>query len=207
MAPNLPAPLVAPMPAATELFFPGGDRDPLKLLFVGRLNEQKGVEMLIRSLPLLRFPATLDVVGSGEDEVGLRSLAGSLGVGDRVTWRGALPQQQLAPLYRRAAALVVPSREEGLGLVAVEAQLCETPVVAFDSGGLRDIVQDQRTGILVTDQRAEGLAAAVDALLASPEMAATLGRAGREFAFDTFAPEAVARRYLDIYRDAVGERS
>lgn len=204
MAPALPAPVVAPMPAATDIFFPEGERDRSRLLFVGRLNAQKRVELLLRALAIMRAPASLDVVGSGEQDAMLRTLAASLGIGERVTWHGALPQEALAALYRHATALVVTSREEGLGLVAVESQLCGTPVVAFDSGGLRDIVEDQRTGVLVADQTAEALAVAIDSLLAAPDYAQRLGQAGRQSALETFAPEVVAARYSAIYREALG---
>jgi glycosyltransferase involved in cell wall biosynthesis len=204
MAPAQPPPIVAPMPAATDIFSPAGVRDPSRLLFVGRLNAQKGIETLLRGFALLRQSAALDIVGGGDREDALRRMASSLGIADRVTWHGPVPQQELAPLYRRAGVLVVPSREEGLGLVAVEGQLCETPVVAFDSGGLRDIVQDQRTGVLVADQTAEALASALNTVMAAPDYAQRLGRAGRESALATFAPEAVARRYSVIYRDALG---
>ena len=110
---------------------------------------------------------------------------------------------RLAAFYRGAAALVVPSVGEGLGLVAVEAQLCETPVVAFDSGGLPDIVQHDRTGILVSDVDAAALAAALVSLLERDDRGQSLGAAARLHALATFAPESVARRYADIYRSAI----
>ena len=193
------APTVAPMPVATELFSPGGQRQPNRILFVGRLNTQKGIEMLLRALSLTQFMVTLDVIGDG-DGVRLREIAEGLGVTERVRWIGALPQHKLTEYYRSAAALVVPSVNEGLGLVAVEAQLCETPVIAFDSGGLSDVVQNDRTGILVTEISAGALAAAIDSLLARPDRGAALGAAGRLHALATFAPESVARRYADLYR-------
>jgi glycosyltransferase involved in cell wall biosynthesis len=120
-----------------------------------------------------------------------------------VRWHGALPQEQLVRFYRRAAALVVPSIGEGLGLVAVEAQLCEAPVVAFDSGGLPDVVQHDRTGILVSEVDAAPLAAALVSLLERDDRGASLGAAGRLHALATFAPQSVARRYADIYRNAI----
>lgn len=205
MAPAAPPPIVAPMPAATDLFFPGGHRERGRLLFVGRLNMQKGAELLLHAMAEMRYSATLDVVGDGEQATALGELARALGIFDRITWHGALPQEQLPPLYRRASALIVPSREEGLGLVAVEAQLCETPVIAFDSGGLRDIVQHERTGVLVTDHTAAALAAAIDGLLGSFERALDWGRAGRSSALAVFAPDAVARHYEQIYDEAVRE--
>ena len=196
-------PIVAPMPAATELFTPGPGRERDRLLYVGRLNAQKGVELLLRALALMQRPATLDIVGDGADAQSLRNLAGSLGIGERITWHGTLPQENLIPFYRRAAALVVPSRDEGLGLVAVEAQLCETTVVAFDSGGLRDIVEDGSTGVLVPQLDEEALASAIDGLLADPIRALELGKGGRRAALRVFAPDAVADKYSSIYREAI----
>ena len=114
-----------------------------------------------------------------------------------------MPQDRLAAFYRRATALVVPSVDEGLGLVAVEAQLCATPVVAFASGGLTDVVQDDRTGILVPNVDAAALAASITSLLARSDRGASLGAAGRMHALATFAPESVARRYADVYKSAI----
>jgi|tagenome__1003787_1003787.scaffolds.fasta_scaffold20902487_2 glycosyltransferase involved in cell wall biosynthesis len=204
MTPELPAPRVLPMPAATELFTPGGTRAHDRLLFVGRLNAQKGIELLLRAIGVMRTPTRLDVVGDGPDADAMRTLAASLGIAERVTWHGALPQPALPQLYRSASALIVPSRDEGLGLVAVEAQLCETPVIAFDSGGLRDIVEHGVTGILVDVFTADALARAADELLASPDRAASLGVAGRRAALAVFSPDAVARSYDAIYRSALG---
>jgi len=200
---STPKPIVAPMPVATELFAPGGQRQGDRLLFVGRLNKQKGIETLLHAVSRIPRPLHLDVVGDGEDREALQELARGLGIGDRVHWHGALPQPRLVDFYRGATALVVPSVEEGLGLVAVEAQLCETPVVAFDSGGLPDIVQHDRTGILVPTVDAAALAAAITSLLDRPDRGAALGAAGRLHALATFAPESVAKRYADIYKSAI----
>lgn len=195
-------PTVAPMPVATELFHPGGARDAHRLLFVGRLSEQKGVEYLLRALATHLPALSLDVIGDGPDRERLRRLAGELGVAGRVHWLGALPQPELAAHYRRAAAVVVPSNEEGLGLVAVEAMLSGAAVVGFDSGGLRDVLEHDRTGILVPVNDADALGSALVELLAEGAAARrlALGEAGRLQALATFAPEPVARRYATIYR-------
>lgn len=203
---SAPAPVVAPMPVATDLFSPNGERRVDRLLFVGRLNKQKGLELLLHAVSRMTEPTLgLDVVGDGEDRQELEALAGGLGIADRVTWHGALPQKQLPPYYRRALAVVVPSVEEGLGLVAVEAQLCETPVVAFASGGLTDVVQHDQTGILVPDVDAGALASALSSLAIRSDRGASLGAAGRLHAVATFAPESVARRYADVYRTAIAQ--
>lgn len=201
-------PTVAPMPVATELFHAGGARHPGRLLFVGRLTVQKGVAHLLRALAGYLPAATLDVIGDGPEREALERQAGELGVSHRVRWLGALPQPELADHYRSAAAVVVPSHEEGLGLVAVEAMLSETPVVAFDSGGLRDVIQNGRTGILVPANDSDALGAALASLLtdAAASHRAALGEAARLYALGSFAPESVARRYATLYR-TVGEQA
>lgn len=198
-------PKVAPMPVETASFSPDPTRPRgTRLLFVGRLTRQKGVDLLLRTLALLPVELALDVVGDGDERAALEALADSLGVASRVVWHGAQPAGALPAFYRAAVALVVPSVDEGLGLVAVEAQLCETPVVAFASGGLIDVVEHGVTGLLVEQRDAAALAGAVGALLVRADRGAALGRAGRERALAHFDPAVVARRYVDIYRSALG---
>ncbi len=198
-------PKVAPMPVEAAIFTPGASGPhPGRLLFVGRLMRQKGVDVLLRTLALLSPDIALDIVGDGEERAALEALARSLGVSARITWHGAQPGHTLPDFYRSAVALVVPSVHEGLGLVAVEAQLCETPVVAFASGGLMDVVEHGVTGMLVEQRDPAALAAALIAVLARPDRGASLGRAGRERALSYFSPAVAARRYADIYRTALG---
>jgi glycosyltransferase involved in cell wall biosynthesis len=200
------APVVAPMPVATDLFTPGGQRRSNALLFVGKLSKQKGLDQLLHALARLAGDVTLDVVGDGDERQALETLARELGVAARVKWHGSQTQAALVSFYRSASALVVPSADEGLGLVAVEALLCETPVVAFESGGLPDVVQHERTGLLVNERSPEALAASISDVLGRGDRGQALGAAGRMHALSTFAPESAARRYIDIYRDAI-ERS
>jgi glycosyltransferase involved in cell wall biosynthesis len=197
-------PTVAPMPVATDLFYPGNSRDGQRFLFVGRLNTQKGLEHLLHAMSTMKTPLSLDIVGDGPNRAALEQLAQQLGVGSRIRWHGQVAQSDLPVFYQRAAALVVPSADEGLGLVAVEALLCETPVVAFDSGGIRDVIQHERTGVLVKPGDRAALATALDDLLARDGRGAALGRAGRLYALSAFAPESVARRYAEIYRQVLG---
>jgi glycosyltransferase involved in cell wall biosynthesis len=197
-------PIVAPMPVSTDLFSPGSSRDGQRLLFVGRLMPQKGVDHLLHALAAMKKQASLDIVGDGPSRAALEGLAAELGIAARVRWHGQLSQSQLPRLYQSAAAVVVPSTEEGLGLVAVEALLCETPVVAFDSGGLRDVIQHNRTGLLVPPGDRNALARTLDDLLGREGRGSDLGRAGRLYALSAFAPESAARRYADIYQQVIG---
>jgi glycosyltransferase involved in cell wall biosynthesis len=199
-------PLVAPMPVAVEKFFPHGSKEKNRFLFAGRLNRQKGLDHLLRAFAVMKELAMLDVVGEGSDASNLKLLASQLGVSDRVSWHGQLNQHDLVKMYQSATAVVVPSTDEGLGLVAAEALLCETPVVAFRSGGLTDIVEHDRTGILVTPGETAELAAAMDAVLEHPDRSASLAAEGRRHVLRAFSPESAAERYADIYRTAIGER-
>ena len=194
-------PIVGPMPVAPDLFHPGATRAPDRLLFIGKLNEQKGIVTLLEALARMHAKPYLDVVvGIGSDSAPARTLAESLGIGDRIAWHPLLAQSALAELYRSNTVFVAPMTGEGLGLVAIEAALSGMPTVAFASGGLTDIVVPERTGVLVPPGDVDALAAALDRVLAQPDQGAALGAAARAHALATFAPDAVARRYADVYR-------
>ncbi|MFI5206749.1 MAG: glycosyltransferase [Gemmatimonadales bacterium] len=203
LAPSV-QPLVAPMPVLPDLFRPGERRERNRLLFVGKLNEQKGITHLLRALAMMRAKPIVDVVvGVGSAPEDIRSLVRELGVAEQLRWHPLLKQADLAQLYREATVLVAPFVDEGLGLVAIEAQLSELPIVAFRSGGLTDIVKDERTGLLVTPGEVPELAAALDRVLAMSDAGAEWGRVGRRQALATFAPDAVAKRYAQIYQQAI----
>lgn len=193
---------VVHMPVNAPAFTPPPAGTPRSgLLFVGRLNAQKGIATLVDALPLMRRREPLTVLFAGGGREPLAARAATLGVADRIRWVDAVPQPELAAHYRQAAALVVPSVDEGLGLVAVEGQLCETPVVASDSGGLRDIVRDGVSGVTVAPGDPARLAAALDALLAREDRGAALGAAGRRESLAQFSPESIGARFAAIYRE------
>lgn len=194
---------VAPMPADVSLFVPGARRHEARLLFVGRLNAQKGIARLLDALAATSANVSLDVIGDGADRAELIAHAESLGLAHRVTWHGALPAHQLVPFYQAATAVVIPSEMEGLGLVAVEALLCEAPVIAFRSGGLTDVVTDGVTGLLVAPGDGAAFVTAIDALVARPDRGAALGRAGRVSALARYAPAAAATAYRAVYAEVV----
>jgi glycosyltransferase involved in cell wall biosynthesis len=210
-APDLARPIaVAPMPVDDQAFSPGPPGRPRdELLFVGRLDRQKGAEVALRALAKLTGPAAalpLRVVGGGPDEAALRRLAGDLAVADRVRWDGQVPQADLAGRYRRTAVLVVPGRDEGFGLVAVEGQLSGAPVVAAASGGLLDVVDDGQTGRTFPPGQPEALARTVEEVLADPEATARMTATARERAAARFGTAAAARRYAAVYAEALEGR-
>ena len=209
--PGLAAPVaVVPMPVDDRAFSPGpGDLSRDELLFVGRLDRQKGAEVAVRALALLDGPAAglpLRVVGGGPEEAALRRLAGQLGVAARVRWERPVSQAELAGRYRRAAALVVPGRDEGLGLVSVEAQLSGAPVVAAASGGLLDVVADGRTGRTFPPGDPGALARAVESVVADRDATARMAATARDEATARFGPAGAARAYAAVYAEALADR-
>jgi D-inositol-3-phosphate glycosyltransferase len=141
------------------------------LLFVGRLDPIKGIDLLLESVARMQTRARLVVVGGnpqgGDPEVErLRGRAVELGIGERVGFPGAVPHAELSAYYRGADTLVVTSRYESFGLVAVEALACGTPVVAARVGGLPSIVHEGENGMLVPWRSPDAFAERLDLLLA-----------------------------------------
>lgn len=200
---------VAPMPVDTVRFAPPDTvvNQRAGILFVGRLNAQKGLSDVLdaMSLPALSS-AQLTVVGDGPDAAALRTKAATLGVSSRAHWVGPVAQPSLAALFQRAVCVAMPSREEGLGLTAVEAQLCETPVVAYASGGVVDVVQPSRGGTLVPVGDIREFAHSLAALVSHPDVASEKGRHSRTEMLKRFSPNVVAAQYTSIYEEAIRVR-
>jgi D-inositol-3-phosphate glycosyltransferase len=207
----------------TALFVPGNKARAKKaidasgrtvILFVGRLQPLKSPDLAVRALAELvaREPAVdplLVIIGgpSGENGVtpnDLEKLAADLGVGDRVSVREPVPQQRLVTYYRAADVVIVPSRSESFGLVALEASACGIPVVATDVGGLRTTVRDGITGLLVPGSAPADFAHALGQILGDPARAASLGAAGARFA-RRFDWRIAARGLLGVYETAARE--
>jgi D-inositol-3-phosphate glycosyltransferase len=177
------------------------------LLFVGRIQPLKGVDVAIEALARLdRSDAVLVVIGgpSGADgETHLRDvrrLAADLGVAGQVVWQPPKARHALSTWYRAADIVVVPSRSESFGLVALEAAACGVPVVATAVGGLRTVVVDGATGLLVHRRTAGAFAEAISGLLADPARAAALGAEAAVHAREFTWARAAAR-----LRQAMGE--
>jgi glycosyltransferase involved in cell wall biosynthesis len=173
-----------------------------ELLFVGRLTEQKGVESLVRALPQVvsaRPDTILTVIGRGPQEEPLRALSKALGVARNVRFLGAVTNENLPELYRRASILVFTSAtDEGFGLVCVEALACECPVIASDLPAVRELILNGETGLLFQRGDSDELACKILALLADPTLRHSLGKAGREFVSQRFDWKIVAQHYGDL---------
>ena len=179
-----------------------------RLAIVGRLIPIKGHDVLLRALSAVRRERpdlTLDVVGDGPLEEQLRATADELGLGDAVTFSGRI--SPVAPAFEAAEVVVVPSFGEGFGMVALEAMERGRPVIASAVGGLPEIVDDGRTGVLVPPGDVDALAAAIRDLTASPARTAAMGAAGRARAIEQFSQDRCTDRTLELYRTAGRRRT
>jgi glycogen(starch) synthase len=174
------------------------------LLFTGRLVYEKGAQDLLAALPRLRrrHPGLrLVVAGTGPYLDDLRALARQRRLGRAVEFAGFLGEPELAALVAAADCLVVPSRYEPFGLVAVEAAAAGTPVVAADVGGLRDLVEDGVTGLRFPAGDPAALAEAVSTVLTDELGAQRLVRTARSRLGD-YAWDQIAARTATVYARA-----
>lgn len=190
------------------------------LLFAGRLQPLKGPDVAIRTLAraVARAPAStkdlvLAVLGgpsgvdTGTQEVSqLMRLAADTGVGDRVLFFPPQPRERLADFLSAAEAVLVPSRSESFGLVALEAQACGTPVVASAVGGLRYSVRDGESGFLIEGHDPDDHASRVLDLLEHPATAARLS-AGAVRHAARFSWQSTAAEIRRVYQELSGRRS
>ena len=179
---------------------PATEREPL-LLFTGFLIPRKGVRYLLDALALL--PPRLDhwrlaLVGDGPEEANLRGQAAALGLTDRIEFVGVQPQPEVAAWMRRAQLFVLPSLEEGQGVVLLEALASGTPVVASDVDGIREVVTPE-VGRRVPPADPPALAAALTELLSDPAQRAAMSAAARQRAETHYDWDIIARRFIDRY--------
>jgi glycosyltransferase involved in cell wall biosynthesis len=175
-----------------------------RLAIVGRLIGIKGHEVLFRALSQARerLPGLeLEVAGDGPLEAELRATVAALGLEHAVTFLGRVAPA--APVLERAAVVVVPSFGEGFGLVALEAMERGRPVVASAVGGLPEIVDDGRTGLLVPPGDPAALADAIVALAGDAAQVAAMGAAGRRRALEEFSQERCTDRIAALYGAAL----
>ena len=171
---------------------------------VGRMDPVKGFDVLIRALPHLKRHRNLQLVLAGgpigeREHRRLTDLVGTLGVGDRVSFVGPVPQPDLPLYYSAAKVVVVPSHYESFGFVAAEALACGTPVVASRVGGLPTFVHDGINGLLVSWRTPEAFAERISLLLSDWELRSRLAASARS-SVERIGWSTAAARTIELYR-------
>ena len=208
-----PRRIVRVPPGVQHAFFSPGSRagarralglgDAPHVLFVGRIQPLKGLDVAVCAMAeLQRGDARLLAVGGpsgphgAAEQARVNNLIAAAGLGDRVTITDPQPHHILSTYYRAADVVVVPSRTESFGLVALEAASCGRPVVAADVGGLRGLVLHGESGLRVRGRDPRHWAAAIGEVLGDPERAAAFGVAGatlgRSYRWSTTAQALLA---------------
>jgi glycogen(starch) synthase len=175
------------------------------VVYFGRLEWEKGVHDLLAALPRVRraFPGTrLVVAGQGRQASALVEQARKLRVRRSVDFVGHLPDRSLVALLAAADVVVLPSRYEPFGIVALEAAAAGAPLVASTAGGLAELVVDGVTGLSVTPGDVAGIASAVRTVLTDPASAARRARAAKSRLAAEFDWQTIAEQTAAVYRTA-----
>ena len=213
---GLEGPEIVVVPNGVDLtrFSPGPleSRSPEPtLLYLGRLKRYKRIDLILKAVGILKERVEglrCLIAGKGDGEKSLRNLTSKLGLGETVRFLGYVSEEEKVRLLRSSWVHLLTSPKEGWGISALEAAACATPTVASDSPGLRDSVQNGRTGTLVQHGDVGALAAAVLEILHSSPSRIRMGEEARTFA-EAYTWDASAREMLVFLEDQVahGRRS
>jgi glycosyltransferase involved in cell wall biosynthesis len=197
----------ADQPALSSVPPPPQQHRPFTVLSVGRLVERKGVRYLIDAIAAMRgtVDARAVIVGDGPERAALEAQVAAAGVADRIVFRGWVSPDELHAAYAMADAFALPAvvdrrgDTEGLGMVLLEAMTYGVPVVSTPLGGIPDIVQHDRTGLLVPPNDVPALAAALTALATDPALVGRLVTAAHASARESFGWPGVLAKWRAMY--------
>ncbi|UCD94934.1 MAG: glycosyltransferase family 4 protein [Candidatus Zixiibacteriota bacterium] len=196
---------VVPLPNDETVFYPDNSvlEDPNLIVAASRLTVQKRLNFLLRAVKIVfrdRPHVKLEIYGEGPERDRLEKMVTELGLSERVKILKPVSQKELRKAYSRAAIVVLNSVGEGFGLALTEAMLCRTAVIGTNSGGIVDIIENDKSGLLVPPDDPQKLADAIRRLLGDVSLRERLARAGYNRAIDRFSSQSSAKRYADLFR-------
>ena len=197
---------VIPNGVDTEIFIPAQERrpGPYRFLFVGRLNDQKNLALLLaaarRTSRLSKVAFRVTIIGDGPLSGQLHTLSRTLDMEDLVDWHTWVPRANMPAHYGSADCLVNPSLYEGMPNAVLEAMACSLPVIASDVAGNADVVDHELTGLLFPCGDEEALAQAMQWTLEHAKEAESWGKAGRAITQARYSWNSAARSYLQLFR-------
>ena len=175
------------------------DWDHPRMLFVGRLVYQKGLDILFEALKdLTSHPWKLSLVGDGPQREKLQSIVHQYGISDRVHFKCWLDGDDLVTQLQEANLFVFPSRHEGMPNAVLEAMACGLPVIASHIAGNEELVIDGENGLLVPSEDSVALRDAMSELLGSPSKRQRMGATGRQFIEANYSWSQIANQYLAL---------
>jgi len=183
---------------------------PPRLLYLGRLSAEKGVDLALDALAQIRdrHPQVRFIIaGDGQERNALEEQAVELGLAAAVDFVGWVSPDAVPELLNTATMVLMPSRSEALPLVALQAAMMARPLVGTEVGGLPEVVVHGETGLLVQAEDSQSLAGAIASLLERPDRATLMGQAARKRAREVFGWERFLDAYERLYSDLVAGRA
>ncbi|MCX6826584.1 MAG: glycosyltransferase family 4 protein [candidate division Zixibacteria bacterium] len=196
---------VIPLPNDESVFSRDSEisKEPTLIVAISRLTSQKRLPVLLRAIKMASADLPeirLEIYGAGPERAKLVGLITELGLEGRARLFDPLPQEELRKIYNRASIVVLNSAEEGFGLALTEAMLCRTAVIGTISGGITDIIDDNKTGLLVPLDDDKKLAEAIIKLIKDNRLCAQLALNGYNKALENFSSASSAKRYAALFR-------
>ena len=191
----------------TEIFHPCGEKKDNLVLFIGRITFNKGLHVLLKSLTYVKKRTHLVIIGPSDWDVKyflkiLKQIEAENRRGlHKITYLGAQNKTNVVKWLRKASMLVLPSFREAFAVTNLEALACETPVIATNVGGIPEIIQSGKNGILVPPNNALKLAKAIQYLLDNKDARTKFGREGRKLILKRFSSETVVNKLCEIYKE------
>jgi glycosyltransferase involved in cell wall biosynthesis len=176
------------------------------ILFIGRVEETKGIGFLIRSLRQLKSPYKLIVIGDGSYLREVKHIADQMGIINNIEFLGWIKNDDLPKYFEMSSVVVVPSiLSEPFGMVGPEAMAYERPIIAFNVGAISEWLIHGETGFLIPPYDIDQLAMKIDFLLRHNDIAYKLGQRGRKILRDRFDPVKLTEKVLNVYQCAINE--
>jgi glycosyltransferase involved in cell wall biosynthesis len=177
-----------------------------RLLFVGRIVPEKGLNFLLEALTQTDRRIQLDIAGEGWDRPRIQRMIENLELGDRITWHGWCDREKLEVLYQQCFALVFPSIwPEPAGLITLESSARYRPVIASSVGGIPEYVRHGETGILVAANKAKELSAAINDLSSSYQKSRSMGERGYAWVREVFTLDRHVERLRKLYEKTISD--
>lgn len=197
---------IIPMPVRKKIFYsPIKWKTPKNIITVGRLDEQKGIIYLLKAIYILIKKGykniKLYIVGEGPLKKSLIQKAKKMKISKNVEFKGFIPRYKIPTLLSEAQIFVLPSLQEGFGIVFVEAMLKGLVVCGTCSGGIKDIIEDGITGLLFKEKNPKSIALTIEKILKNKSIAKKIAKNGQEKALKNFTEEVISKKFLREYID------
>lgn len=189
-------------------FFPDAnkkDENKFTIVCISRITRRKGIKFLIQAVGnlLKKYKnIKLFIVGDGDECDSLKNLVQTIGIGSEVTFTGPILHENILEYYQKSNIFVLPSLNEGMSNTMLEALSCGLPIIATDTGGTKELVQNEKNGFIVKMKDPDDLAEKIEKIMINKNLEIQMGNESRKLS-EKFDWSVVAGEYIDLYRNAI----